>query len=270
MEIIYIYRINTKTGLVVKIGHAEVSAESRMLDYAKQHGLPVDTDTLQTKLVDNSKLEETNMHATFKLNGYRKLTGERYSPTELFQSRYIRTYNDAVKLFLHDSFEDLEQLELDNSVQWKGSDLTHSEIVTKPICSINNKCALRKIVGSNESVTLLPKYWHENFIKAIDTGSNRQALHFITMRDLANKYNLDLKDTNANLFDFTNAEKYEEKLLKRNNNTSALWIRWKPQEFEAACDYMDSDDFKDIRRTTYHEHVFMTSKMLLQNGFSME
>ena len=127
METIYIYRINTETGLVVKIGRAEGSAESRMLDYAKQHGLSVVTDSLQTKMVDNAELEETNMHVLFKKNGYRKLTGERYSPTELFQSNYSRSYNDAVKLFLEGEFEDLEKLEVDKSVQWKASDLTHSE-----------------------------------------------------------------------------------------------------------------------------------------------
>ena len=270
METIYIYRINTKTGLVVKIGRAEVSAESRMFDYAKQHGLSVETDSLRTKLVDNAELEEASMHAMFELNGYRKLTGKRYSPTELFQSRYIRSYSDAVKLFLHGEFETLEKLELDNSTQWKGSDLTHSEIVKEPINSTSAECALRKIVGSNEGVTLLPKYWHENFAKAIVTGSNKQVLHLMTMRDLANKFNLALKDADGNLFDFTNAEKYEKKLLSRNNSGSASWVRWKPQEFNAACDYMGSGDFTDIRRTPYHEHVFMTAKMLLQNRFSLD
>jgi hypothetical protein len=269
METVYIYNIKTPTGLVVKIGCTAQNAESRMWDYANKHGLTIDSDSLQTISVKDGKKAESAMHEIFLASGYRHITGLRFGPSELFQSEYIRTYNNAIKLFNSLESEPLESLKRDNTKRWDSSELTFSAIANRSLDISTEQCGLVKIVGQNQDVELITPEWHKKLLRALKQSNNAQVGQILTIKFIADTFGYILKDSNGKKYNFEPALAKEQEILARNNRTSAFYKSWTDNEHKAAYDFFTKANFDDVTKTEKHEHIFMTAKLLLQEGYSL-
>ena len=269
METLYIYKINTPTGLVVKIGCTIYDAYNRMLDYEKNHGLSIDTDSLHTLSVKDGKSAEVEMHQIFLDSGYRHVTGRRFNPAELFQSEFIRTYDDAVRLFNLDQHEDTKGLKLDNVKRWKTDELVTSYIAERPLKIASEHCGLVKIVLPHKDEIIFPNARYTTMQKSLKKP-NREVMRLLTFKDIAEENNLVLTDSLGKPFDFKPALQFEENFLKKTSGSALQWPTWRKDELNAARDFFKNDGFDNINKSTAHQHVFFGAKVLLQEGFSLQ
>lgn len=99
MSFIYIYKINTDVGTVIKVGHGKTEPSVRMREYVKQYRLDGDFTSLSYKKVDNSKRAEEYIHKSLILNGYSNIRDNKFGPQELFQAPPNVSYRQAKELF---------------------------------------------------------------------------------------------------------------------------------------------------------------------------
>lgn len=100
MGYIYIYRINTPVGTVIKVGHGSTKPQVRLKDYCDIYGLDVDVSSLKYVRVPDSQAGERSVHNELINKGYRNIRDGRYGPQEMFQAPKGASYNDASKLVI--------------------------------------------------------------------------------------------------------------------------------------------------------------------------
>jgi len=99
MPYVYMYKLETPTGLLIKIGHGKTYPKNRMEDYTKTHNLTTIPNSLIYQKVNNSANIEEYLHEQFKNKGFRNINDSHIGMQEVFQAPHRMSYKQTKRLF---------------------------------------------------------------------------------------------------------------------------------------------------------------------------
>jgi len=94
---IYVYRIQTPSEVIIKVGHGMTHPKMRMDDYCSTYGLDVVADSLRYWPVVDSVKVERQIFKMLEKSGYRNIKEGNSGPQELFQAPRQTLYSNVVK-----------------------------------------------------------------------------------------------------------------------------------------------------------------------------